>query len=118
MRYQHDSFYDSAKWHKLRDSVLRRDKYTDQVQKRYSMVPVEATLVHHIFPREYFPEFEYERWNLISVSARTHSKLHGFDKSTLSHQGMELLEQTAREYQIDLEPYAKRLARLKGTPPR
>lgn len=107
---QHDKFYDSAKWHNIRNSVLRRDKYIDQVAKRYSLIPKEATLVHHIFPRGVFPEYQYEKWNLISVSMATHNKLHTMkDDDILSNKGYELLKRTALINHIDLEPLAERL---------
>lgn len=94
---KHDSFYDSAKWKQIRKSVLVRDKYQDQILKQYSLIPKEANLVHHIFPREFFPEFQYEKWNLISISLETHNKLHDRNGGFLTQKGLNLLKKTARK---------------------
>lgn len=102
MKPQHNNFYDSAKWHKIRESVLKRDKYIDQVSKRYSLVPKEATIVHHIFPRDIFPQWQFEKWNLISVSKQTHATLHNRNDNKLTAKGYELLKRTALKNNIDL----------------
>lgn len=68
--------YNCKRWKTKRDSILRRDGYIDQVQKRFGRI-IEADTVHHIYPAEDYPEFAYEDWNLISVnSAKTHNKCH------------------------------------------
>ena len=51
-------FYTSDKWRRKRKRILRRDGYMDQIEKRYGRM-VEATIVHHIFPLEDFPEYAY-----------------------------------------------------------
>lgn len=113
MKKSHDTWYDTAKWHRVREAVLRRDSYTDQVQKRYSLMPSEATLVHHIFPREVFPEWQYEAWNLVSVSNKTHQKLHNRNDDRLTQEGYDLLQRTARRNGIDLNPLENRLKLVK-----
>ena len=66
---------------KLRASVLRRDGYMCQVSKRYGKF-VQAEVVHHVFPRDEFPEYEWEPWNLISVTLQEHrGVLHNADGS-------------------------------------
>ena len=55
---------------------MRRDAYQDQVQARFGRL-VEADTVHHIYPVDEFPQYAWEDWNLISVSAKlTHNKCH------------------------------------------
>lgn len=102
MKPQHNNFYDSEKWKKIRDSVLKRDKHIDQVAKRYSLIPKEANLVHHIFPRDIFPQYQFEKWNLISVSTHTHAMLHNRNDNKLTAKGYELLKRTALKNNIDL----------------
>lgn len=100
-------FYDSPRWIKLRNRVLRRDKYQDVYAKRYGKVK-QAEVVHHIFPREKFPEYEYEAWNLISVSRQTHNTFHDRDTDELTDQGRELLRSTAIRFGKEIpEEYMK-----------
>ena len=90
-----------SRWTKLRAYVLRRDKYLDQVMLRYGK-RIEANTVHHVFPRELFPQYTYEAWNLISVSHATHNKLHVRDSHKLTAKGWELLVRTARKNGIEI----------------
>ena len=92
-RYKTDSgLYGSDKWKHKRSCVLRRDGYIDQIDKRYGKT-TEATIVHHIFPLEDYPQYAYCDWNLISVSAKNHNKLHNQDGS-LTPAGEHLLQRT------------------------
>lgn len=84
--------YGSKRWKKKREKILRRDKYIDKIKSRYG-ITVEATIVHHIYPSEDYPEYAWEDWNLISVSASTHRELHKLDGS-LSEKGIELMTRT------------------------
>lgn len=95
-----DKFYKTTRWKKLRESILRRDGYMCQLTKRYGKL-VEANTVHHIFPREYFPEYQWEPWNLISLSAVAHNTLHDRDTDQLTEEGLELLKRTARRYHVE-----------------
>ena len=90
-------FYNGKRWLHLRDVILRRDGYADQIDKRYGK-STEANTVHHIFPREEFPEYQYEAWNLISLSHRNHVAMHVPSSGELSPAGVELLRRTARRY--------------------
>lgn len=93
--------YKEPKWTALRKSILVRDKYLDQYLKRYGKLKT-ADMVHHIFPVEYFPEYQYEPWNLISVSRSTHNLFHIRETNELTDVGMELLMRTARRQKIDV----------------
>lgn len=96
-----DPFYKSTKWKHKRLAILRRDKYRCQLSKRYGKT-VQAELVHHIFPREEFPEYEFEDWNLISISNIEHNKLHSRDSEMLTEAGKELLRRTARRRGMEI----------------
>lgn len=96
-----DPFYRNRKWLKIRRSVLRRDGYQCQISKRYGKM-AEANTVHHIFPREEFPEYQYEPWNLISLTAEKHNELHDRNTNELTSKGVELLKRTARKNGIPL----------------
>ena len=94
-------FYNSKKWLRLRASVLRRDGYMCQLSKRYGKMK-EATTVHHIFPRDEFPQYEMEAWNLISLTTEMHNKLHDRTTNQLTAEGIALLKRTARRYNVNV----------------
>lgn len=94
-----DSFYRSKRWEEKRRKILRRDGYICQLSKRYGKM-VQADTVHHIFPREYYPEYEWEDWNLISLSSAQHNRLHDRKTHELTEEGMKLLEKTAKKQGI------------------
>lgn len=97
-----DPYYNSDRWQHLRQCILRRDGFMCQDAKRYGkMVPAE--MVHHIFPREIFPEYEWQEWNLISLSNKAHDEMHYRTTRELTKKGMELLIRTARKQNIDLD---------------
>ena len=98
-----DPFYKTPRWKKLRESVLRRDGYLCQESKRYGKM-VAASVVHHIFPREDYPEYEYEPWNLIGLSSKAHDEMHDRVTGKLTAKGMGLLERTARLQGIPPSP--------------
>ena len=90
-----DSFYKSARWQRLRAMVLRRDGYQCQVTKRYGR-RAEATTVHHVFPREEFPDYQWEPWNLVSLAGDVHDEMHDRQSGALTAKGVELLKRVAR----------------------
>lgn len=91
--------YDGSKWRAKRESILRRDGYQDKIKKRYGKL-IQATIVHHIFPADEFPEYAWQDWNLISVSLETHNELHDRNTNELTAKGVELLRRTARRERI------------------
>ena len=96
-----DPFYKSTRWKRKRDVILRRDGYRCQLSARYGR-NVQADTVHHIFPREEFPEYPWADWNLISLSHEAHNRLHYRLTNSLTDEGRELMERTARQRGIPL----------------
>lgn len=94
-------FYRSPKWEHKRAKILRRDGYLCQISKRYGKT-VPADTVHHIFPRDEFPEYQLSGWNLISLSASVHDTMHDRTSGKLSPAGAELLRRTCRKYGIEI----------------
>lgn len=94
-----DPFYKSSRWKNMRERVLRRDQYTCQLSKRYGKLK-QADTVHHVFPREFFPEWQLCGWNLISVCREEHNKLHDRETDKLTAYGMELLKRIAQKNNI------------------
>ena len=90
-----DPFYQSRRWEKLRESILRRDGYRCMESARFGK-RVEANTVHHIFPRDRYPEYEWEPWNLVSLAGNVHDTMHDRITGELTAKGAELLRRTAR----------------------
>ena len=85
--------YKSKRWKKVRERILRRDGYQDVLARRYGRLE-EASTVHHIYPADRFPEYEWEDWNLISVSTKTHNSLHDRQTNELTAEGQRLMKRT------------------------
>jgi 5-methylcytosine-specific restriction endonuclease McrA len=94
-----EAFYLSSRWKKKREKIMRRDAYTCQYFKRYGKAR-QANTVHHIFPREMFPEYEWEDWNLIALSSEAHNMMHDRDTHELTQIGKELMQRTGRKFGI------------------
>ena len=90
-----DPFYKSKRWEKKRAKILRRDHYQCQESKRYGR-NVPAEMVHHIFPREGYPEYQWEDWNLISLSNAEHNRMHERETGALTQKGIEWMKRTQR----------------------
>lgn len=96
-----DKWYDSPKWLRLRAKILRRDNYLDQEARRFGKIK-PAEIVHHIFPKDDYPQYAYEPWNLISVSRMTHNSFHDRETDELTEKGMDLLRRTCRKQRIPI----------------
>ena len=94
----------SPKWRWKRQNILRRDGYIDQYILQKEGRTVEADLVHHILPKEKFPQYELADWNLISVSRRTHMTiLHNPISGELTIEGRRLMIETAFKNNIPMQ---------------
>lgn len=96
-----DPFYKLRRWERLRSVILRRDGYTCQISKRYGK-QIPADTVHHIFPREEFPEYQWKTWNLVSLAGSVHNRLHDRVTNALTDEGVELLRRTARRRGLEV----------------
>ena len=85
--------YESKKWKKKREKILRLDGYVCQIAKRYGRTE-EARIVHHIYPAEEYPEYSWSDWNLISVSVATHNRLEDRKTGKLTEMGLDLQRKT------------------------
>ena len=79
----------NKRWQRLRAQVLREAGYRCEYAKRYGK-RVQASTVHHIWPAEDFPEFAFERWNLIALSTEAHNKMHDRATGRLTETGEQL----------------------------
>lgn len=71
-----EEFYNSVKWKRKREHILRRDGYHCQECMRYGKFTVQATEVHHIKHYEDYPELALVDTNLISLCKSCHNKAH------------------------------------------
>lgn len=92
---EQDRFYKSKRWVQKRAHILRRDGWIDQVALRDG-VKIEADTVHHILPREEYPQYQWCDWNLTSVNHETHKRLHEKYTGKLSRLGRWLMQETAQ----------------------
>ena len=85
--------YGSGKWKKKRVKILRLDGYKCVVAGWFGRTE-EATIVHHIYPSDEYPEYAWQGWNLISVSMATHNKLENRTTGELTNLGLWLQHRT------------------------
>lgn len=101
---QADPFYKGQRWKAVREKVLRRDGYMCQESKRFGKMR-QAETVHHIWPREDFPEIEYAQWNLISLTKAAHDEMHDRQTGALTAKGKALQERTERRQRLLHNPW-------------
>lgn len=96
MRATTGDFYGTKRWKKKREHILRRDGWLDQVAIRDG-VKLEADTVHHVLPREEWPQYQWCDWNLIAVNGRiTHrGRLHEKYSGRLTKLGKQLMREVA-----------------------
>ena len=90
--------YKSKRWKKLRERILKRDGYMCQVSKRYGRM-AEANTVHHIYPADEYPEYQWCEWNLISLSQSVHNEMHVRDTDELTEKGKALQRRVEQRMQ-------------------
>lgn len=88
--------YDTKRWKHLREVILRRDGYMDQLELRAGK-KVNAQTVHHIFPVDMYPQYRWCSWNLISLTNANHELMHNRVTGKLSNIGMRLLKEKAEQ---------------------
>jgi len=96
-----DPFYKGRRWEIVRAAALARDGYMCQVSKRYGKM-VQADTVHHVFPRELFPEYQYCLWNLVSLAGSVHDEMHDRVTGDLTEKGKDLLRRVARRHGVEV----------------
>lgn len=90
-----DKFIGSPRWKWKRQNILRRDEFIDQYILRTEGRVIEADLVHHILPKEKYPQYAMADWNLISVNRRTHNRILHNMNGDLTRKGKALMMETA-----------------------
>ena len=109
-----NNFYQSERWRRLRKAILQRDGFKCQLAEAQGKEE-PAQVVHHIFPRSDYPEFQWCEWNLISLSRAAHNQMHVRDTDELTDRGRLLMLQTAEEQRIGTEKRTVLVIGLPGT---
>lgn len=91
MKYSNDPFYKSTKWKNKRANVLRIHEYTCQECKRYGRTR-PATVVHHVYPLEDYPEYKLLTKNLYSCCDKCHNSFHNRFTNELTEKGIRLMK--------------------------
>ena len=110
------NWYTSRLWQHKRERILRRDGYICRYASRFGRHE-PAEVVHHIFPREEFPQYAMDSWNLISLSRASHNIMHDRDTNDLTAEGIDLLRRTARRYNIPIPKKYLKLSENTASPP-
>lgn len=86
--------YGGKKWQRVRERILKRDGYRCRESRRYGKT-VEATVVHHVYPAEEYPEYAWCVWNLISLSLPMHNAMHDRNTGALTALGREWMRRVS-----------------------
>lgn len=93
---QRNKIYKNSEWKKVREKVLKMDNYECQrcnnkvfdsgEQRKFT----KATLVHHIYLAEDFPQYKYSvfvngKRNLVSLCFDCHEIIHGRKRNPSIH---------------------------------
>lgn len=98
-----EKFLHSNDWKRTREQILRRDGYMDQYVKATTGRIISGNIVHHILPKEKFPQWALSDWNLITVSENTHRHILHNKNGALTKAGEALMRETAERNHIDLQ---------------
>lgn len=79
--------YKNGRWAAKREAVLSRDKFRCRECQRYG-IPMDASVVHHAYPADDFPEYAWCDWNLVSLCPRCHNAMHDRESGALTAKGM------------------------------
>ncbi len=79
---------------RMRSLALRRDKFLCQRCIRYGK-KISADTTHHIYPVEYYPDWRFSLWNLISLCTACHNCMHKRNSHELTTEGLMLQERTS-----------------------
>lgn len=79
--------YKSRRWLIKRQSVLARDRYQCRECSRFGRA-ANASVVHHVWPVDEWPQFVWSDWNLISLCRTCHNSMHDRDTGALTELGL------------------------------
>ena len=78
--------YKSPRWRRVRARVLRRDRFLCRECARYG-VNAPASVVHHVWPTDDFPQWAWDERIMISLCPACHERMHERSSGALSDAG-------------------------------
>ena len=70
-----DPFYRDKRWKRLRRAMLARAGWMCEECRRYGKRE-DAEAVHHVYPKNEYPEYQWTAWNLMCLSKTCHYAIH------------------------------------------
>lgn len=103
---EYQAFYTSKEWKNKRDRIIAKFKHMDIYSYYKNNSIIEATLVHHIneIKEDYSKRLDDD--NLIAVSSKSHSEIHGRmnesskEKEIVIKELMEMVKRFEKEFGI------------------
>lgn len=93
-----DPFYRTTKWIKKRNRIMRKYSYECQESKRFGK-SVQAEMIHHIYPREQYPELSFVDWNLLPLTNGKHNTFHDRENNSVIGQGLYWQQKRKKEFE-------------------
>lgn len=100
---QVDPFYKSKRWQKKRQSVLRKHDYLSAEAKRYGKSK-QAEMIHHIYPRDKYPELSLVDWNLLPLTNTEHNTFHDRNTDEIIGRGIYWQQKFKNEFENFYNP--------------
>ncbi|WP_186578053.1 HNH endonuclease [Aquibacillus kalidii] len=85
------NFYRTKQWKRKRSNILKRDEYQCRECKRYGKVTT-ATIAHHCYPLDKYPEYKLDSRTLISLCGTCHNQMHDRITDELTDKGLKWME--------------------------
>lgn len=94
-------FYKSSQWRHVRQVVLNRDNYIDQLALTEENKIISGNTVHHILPLRYYWDLRLDFDNLETTSKISHNKEHKEKgQGQTNYQKIKQLSKTKRELHV------------------
>lgn len=91
-------FYQSKKWIKKKNKVLRKYNYECQESARFGK-RVLADVVHHIYPLESYPTLALVEWNLLPLTNEKHNSFHSRKDHSITKAGRYWQRKRKKEFE-------------------
>lgn len=67
--------YRTTRWERMRERVLRKNRYLCRECQRYGR-RIQANTAHHAWPASKYPEYAWSEWNLVPLCSACHNAMH------------------------------------------
>jgi 5-methylcytosine-specific restriction enzyme A len=84
-------FYNSKRWRRKREVILKRDEYKCRECSRYGKT-TPAKIVHHVYSLEDYPQYRLKNENLISLCNECHEQMYDRFNKVMKEKGIQWME--------------------------